>query len=166
MATRRVPYIKTIMSLDVYLISDTPIIKPPSSGIFVRRDGQTVEITEEEWFELHPDREPVRFIHDNDEEEETDEVFHAKITHNLGKMANAAGIYEALWRPEEIQVTHAHQLLVPLAQGLLSLLENREKYEEYNPKNGWGNYDTLVAFVSNYLTACIQYPNATVKTDR
>lgn len=30
------------------------------SGIFVRRNGATVEITEEEWFRLNPDREPFR----------------------------------------------------------------------------------------------------------
>lgn len=30
------------------------------SGIFVRRNGATVEITEEEWYRLNPGREPVR----------------------------------------------------------------------------------------------------------
>lgn len=31
------------------------------SGIFVRRNGSNVEITDEEWFGLNPGREPVRF---------------------------------------------------------------------------------------------------------
>ena len=30
------------------------------SGIYVRRNGATVEISEEEWSNLHPDREPCR----------------------------------------------------------------------------------------------------------
>lgn len=30
------------------------------------------------------------------------EVFSANITHNLGEMADKAGIYKACWRPEEI----------------------------------------------------------------
>lgn len=32
------------------------------------------------------------------------EVFSANITHNLGAMAEAAGIYRHLWRPEEVGV--------------------------------------------------------------
>ena len=32
------------------------------SGIFVRENGSTVEITEEEWRRRNPDREPVRFL--------------------------------------------------------------------------------------------------------
>lgn len=30
------------------------------------------------------------------------DVFWANITHNLGRMADEAGIYKHLWRPEEI----------------------------------------------------------------
>ena len=32
-------------------------------------------------------------------EEKSEELFWANITHNLGKMADKAGIYEACWRP-------------------------------------------------------------------
>jgi hypothetical protein len=31
------------------------------SGIYIRRNGALIEITEEEWYVLHPDKEPVRF---------------------------------------------------------------------------------------------------------
>ena len=38
------------MSLDVYLIAESPPTSPQGgSGIFVRRNGQTVEISREEW---------------------------------------------------------------------------------------------------------------------
>jgi hypothetical protein len=30
------------------------------SGIFIRRDGRNLEISEEEWYRLHPGRKPVR----------------------------------------------------------------------------------------------------------
>lgn len=33
---------------------------PVGSGIFIRRNGANVEITEEEWYRLNPGREPVR----------------------------------------------------------------------------------------------------------
>lgn len=35
------------------------------------------------------------------------EVCALNITHNLGRMAKEAGIYQHLWRPEEIGVTKA-----------------------------------------------------------
>lgn len=34
-------------------------------------------------------------------------LYSRNITHNLGRMAQAAGIYECLWRPEEHGITHA-----------------------------------------------------------
>ena len=37
-----------------------PIKESVGSGIFVRRNGATVEISEEEWQRENPDREPVR----------------------------------------------------------------------------------------------------------
>ena len=38
--------------------------------------------------------------------EENEEVFSANITNNLNKMANAAGIYDALWRPYRFADTY------------------------------------------------------------
>ena len=45
-------------------------------------------------------------------------VFTSNITHNLGKMAEAAGIYKHLWCPEEIGITKAKQLIQPLKKDL------------------------------------------------
>jgi hypothetical protein len=149
------------MSLDVYLTVETPLNKPKSSGIFVRRGGKNVEITEAEWYEMYPSSDPVRVIDDDDE---TTEVYTANITHNLSKMATVAGLYEALWEPNLINVSKAHQLIVPLSAGLVELMSNPEKYKVYNPKNGWGDYDGLIEFMKDYLTACIKYPEATVST--
>ena len=39
---------------------EVPDRKPPGSGIFVRRHGTSVEVSEEEWYRLNPGREPVR----------------------------------------------------------------------------------------------------------
>jgi hypothetical protein len=41
---------------------EKPIRESCGSGIFVRRNGATVEITEEEWKEENPNREPIRVI--------------------------------------------------------------------------------------------------------
>lgn len=94
---------------------------------------------------------------------EAEAVWDYNITHNLNKMADEAGIYFALWRPEEIGITKAKQLIEPLGDGLKKLLENPTKYKEHNPSNGWGDYDGLVRFVTEYIKACGQYPDANVR---
>lgn len=93
-------------------------------------------------------------------------LYSANITHNLNRMANAAGIYEALWRPEEIGVTHAIQLIPLLREGVARLVKNPKEFEQYNPENGWGTYSGLVSFVKEYLAACEEYPDATVYVSR
>ena len=148
------------MSLDVYLTM-SGASKPAGSGIFVRKDGQTVEISREEWDRKFPGREPVIAT-----AEESDEVYSANITHNLGRMAGAADIYEYLWRPDEIGVTHAKQLITPLRNGLARLKSEPAKFAPFNPSNGWGNYDGLVRFVEQYLAACEAHPEATVRVWR
>lgn len=151
------------MSLDIYLSVKEPITKKGSSGIFVRENGQTIEITEEEWYTRNPDKEPIKV---QTEEETTTEVYSANITHNLNTMAENAGIYKHLWRPEELNITKASELIEPLREGLHELKTNPEKYKKFNPDNGWGSYDGLVKFVENYLNACYEYPNADVEVWR
>ena len=90
------------------------------------------------------------------------EVFSANITHNLNKMADEAGIYKHLWRPDEIGITQAGQLIEPLRRGLADLKARPEYYERFNPESGWGSYATLVRFVEEYVAACEQHPDADV----
>jgi hypothetical protein len=97
---------------------------------------------------------------------ETVNLYNANITHNLNRMADVAGIYHALWRPEEIGVTYALQLIPILREGLACLLKDPKEFEQYNPKNGWGSYSGLVSFVRAYLAACEEYPDATVSVSR
>ena len=94
------------------------------------------------------------------------EIFSGNITHNLGEMAVAAGIYEALWRPDELGITTAHQLIKPLRYGLARLRGDPEKFKAHNPENGWGSYDGLMRLVVEYLAACEESPDATVKVSR
>jgi hypothetical protein len=147
------------MSLDVYLHGAQS--QSAGTGIFVRDNGQTREITRAEWDERFPGREPVVAYTDDDES-----VYSANITHNLGHMASEAGLYEALWRPEEIGITHAAQLIEPLRAGLELLRADPARFKQFNPSNGWGDYGGLVAFVENYLRACEHWPGATVEVSR
>ncbi len=94
------------------------------------------------------------------------EVFSRNITHNLNAMAEAAGIYKHLWRPDEIGITKASQLIEPLRIGLAKLEADPEGFAKYNASNGWGMYNHFVPWVREYLQACEQYPDADVSVSR
>jgi hypothetical protein len=102
-------------------------------------------------------------VHDK---ETRDYYFDDNITHNLSEMAEAAGIYEHLWRPEEIGVEKAGDLVGPLEAGLRRLKGHPGKYRKLNPDNGWGTYEGLVEFVERYLAACEAHPDAEVSAHR
>ena len=93
-------------------------------------------------------------------------VYESNITHNLGRMAEEAGIYMHLWRPEEIGVTTAGQLIEPLRAGVALLKSDPPRFEKHNAKNGWGLYEHFVPWVEKYLRACEENPNATVTASR
>lgn len=94
------------------------------------------------------------------------EVFQANITHNLGRMAEEAGIYKHLWRPEEIGITTAEQLIEPLRDALDRLIHEPERFKQFDPPNKWGSYETLLKFVSDYLAACEENPSAIIQVSR
>jgi hypothetical protein len=93
-------------------------------------------------------------------------MYEANITHNLGRMAEAAGIYEHLWRPEEIGITKAFELIEPLTEGLQRLRDNPDHYKQFGPSNGWGSYDGLVDWVGRYLVACKDNPDGEIEVSR
>lgn len=152
------------MSLDVYLTAEHMIEAQhePESAIYIREDGRTRRISREEWNERFPGREPVVVC----APKETNVVYSANITHNLNTMADRAGIYLHLWRPEEIGISKARQLIKPLRAGLTRLSANEEFYRKFEPENGWGTYSTLVSFVQEYLDACVKYSDASVSVSR
>lgn len=148
------------MSLNVYL--NLPGAQTThETRIYIREDGQTKAISRTEWDARFPDREPAIVESGGD-----GQVYSANITHNLGRMAQAAGIYEVLWRPEEVSITLAEQLIQPLRDGLALLNSDPARFEMLNPENGWGNYEGLCRFVADYLAACEHYPQAEVSVWR
>lgn len=94
------------------------------------------------------------------------EVFSANITHNLGKMAERAGIYKHLWEPETIGITKAGQLVEPLKNGLEKMKSNPSEFEKDNSPNGWGLYENFVPWIEKYLNACIKNPDAEISVWR
>ena len=118
--------------------------------------------------------------------EQIEEVYSSNITHNLGTMADKAGIYEALWRPhrlkegynipesdnkaewefEEQNETLAKDIVPVIEKGLSDLKARSEYFETFNSPNGWGTYEHFVPFVEDYLKACKEYPDAVVTVSR
>jgi len=96
------------------------------------------------------------------------ELYSANITHNLGLLADAVGLYQALWSPEELGLTRANQLIDLLERGLRRLGDRsrREEFRKLEPANGWGTFDGLVTFTENYLACCRDYPEALVRVSR
>ena len=94
------------------------------------------------------------------------EVFSASITHNLTVMADAAGIYKYLWRPEELGIFKAKDLIEPLSEGLDRLKSDPERFRRLNAENGWGTYDDFVPWLESYLKACKENPSAKILVSR
>ena len=94
------------------------------------------------------------------------ELYSRNITHNLSRMADEAGIYECLWRPEEIGIKHAHQIVPILEKGLALLVTQKARFEAFNSPNGWGMWEHFVPFCADYLQACRDHPWAVVRASR
>jgi len=97
---------------------------------------------------------------------EEEYFFTLNITHNLVRMAKEAGVYQHLWRPEEIGITKAGELVEPLSVALRVMVADPGRFMQFNPKNGWGDYDGLLDFIKQYLVECICYPDAIIEISR
>jgi hypothetical protein len=160
------------MSLDVWLKLDQENPRAPKpakgSGIFVRRNGSTQQISLEEYQQMYPGLNPVTISEESSDGESDGEivVYEGNITHNLIDMAKFAGLYEATWHPEMLFEGNilASQISPYLACGLRKLVINSDKAKAFASPNGWGTYEQMLIFVSEYLEACCLYPEAFVNT--
>lgn len=99
-------------------------------------------------------------------EEQEENVFHANITHNLAEMAEKAGIYKTLWRPEEINAEKAKDIIEAVETGLKDLKERPEYFMRFDSPNGWGLYVDFVPFVEEYLKALKKNPESEIQVRR
>lgn len=147
------------MSLDLWLeVDGPPLVVEPHDEIFIRRDGETIEISRAEWDHLYPGRDPVTIRGIT-----TNQVYDCNITHNLAPMAEAAGLY-FLWHPEDHKIERAEQMVPMIEAGLQKLRENPVAMKTFNPANGWGSYEGLIRFAEGILDACRLNPSARVRT--
>lgn len=119
-------------------------------------------------------------------EEKEEELYWGNITHNLGVMADEAGLYEALWRPYklfddynipekdydgEYEYAKKHQVIASdiikvIEVGLQKMKDNPEHYKTFDSPNGWGLYINFIPFIEKYLAALKKYPESIVSISR
>jgi len=92
----------------------------------------------------------------------TREVCDLNITHNLGKLASAIGIYPFLWRAPEFGIERAEQLIKPLEYTLDYMRKNRDRLLEHEPENVWGTFDGFLWFCEELLRVAKEYPHAII----
>lgn len=95
------------------------------------------------------------------------------VTHNLGPMARALGVYEIIWHPErnprrflwwKSPLRGRH--LAPVVRNALSKLEAHPgEFRSYNPPNGWGNLEMMEEFLRDVLRDCLECPNGKLRAN-
>lgn len=95
-----------------------------------------------------------------------DKQYWSNITHNLNKMAEEAGIYMHLWRPEEIKINKASQLIEPLEKALELMKSDPDRFMKFDSPNGWGTYAAFIPWIERYLNACKDHPDSEISVSR
>ena len=91
-------------------------------------------------------------------------VYDANITHNLGDMAQAAGIYDALWHLKHVH--NAGDLAAVLEDGIRDMKRNPAWYNQHDAESGWGTYEQFLPWLIELHAACVVYPNAKLEVSR
>lgn len=152
------------MSLDVYIKYKKPekrIIKKGLDGVAC---GSTMA------------------IYDKDTEVE-ESYWHANVTHNMGEMASYIPVtykvggekyendlYHLVWRPDEVGVgnicNNTNVVAEALQTGIAYMVKHREELLQYNPDNGWGDYDSFLFWLIDYWYACLEHPGCKIEISR
>lgn len=95
-----------------------------------------------------------------------DVIYSNGITHNLVPMAQKLGIYKHLWRPEEIGIKTAGELIEPLREAVKKMRRRPEFFRKFDSPNGWGKYADFLLFLERLLNACELNPDCTIAVSR
>ena len=105
---------------------------------------------------------------------EEDREWVANITHNMNKMAqrifvseNKETLYDYVWRPEELyREIYTNEMKNVLTKGICIMISKRKSLLRYEPKNGWGFYDSFLKFLIEYKEACEDNPGYIIEVSR
>jgi hypothetical protein len=91
------------------------------------------------------------------------------LTHNLAEMARKAGVYDAVWHPEQLVTSgtpKAWHVLGRLTRGTTGMKADPAQFKKLEPSNGWGTYDDFLLWLEEYRNACELFPDALVTVER
>ena len=94
------------------------------------------------------------------------EVFERNITHNLARMADAAGLYIPLGGPNCCRPRRRPNLSARSSLGFAVLKGDKWRFKRIRTGEWVGSYDGLVRFAESYLAACREYPDAQIRVSR
>lgn len=110
--------------------------------------------------------------------EESDE-WHTNITHNMTSMAQevpvfyhnkgeewSTTLYAIVWRADEIQADNTTCVGEALIGAIKYMVEHRKELLKFNPKNGWGNYDSFLLWLIIYKEMCEDNPDCKILLSR
>lgn len=92
--------------------------------------------------------------------------FSANITHNLGKMASEAGLYDCVWRPDENNYSKAGDIIADLRIGIARMAAAPTHYKKFDSASCWGLYYDFMPWLIRYLEACENNPDAAIGVSR
>lgn len=90
-------------------------------------------------------------------------VFDANITHNLVRMWQLAGVYDALYMSEG---KRARDVLNALEGGLAYMRANPGECRQQDAPNGWGTYKDALPWLERLTEACRRYPDASIRISK
>lgn len=131
--------------------------------IIVRNFAGLEVIPREEWDRRFPGVEPFTSVVAAEMDQS---VFEGSTTHNLTEMAREAGVYLAMWRPEDIGATTAKDIVDALAKGIAAMEADPDRFKAFNAPNGWGTYDDFLELLKKYHQACTEHPDAIIEVGR
>ena len=113
-------------------------------------------------------------VYIKNKKKEEDREWVANITHNMNKMAqrifvseNKETLYDYVWRPEELyREIYTNEMKNVLTKGICIMVSKRKSLLRYEPKNGWGSYDSFLKFLIEYKKACEDHPDYIIEASR
>lgn len=86
-------------------------------------------------------------------------LFDSNYTHNCVPMWKKAGIYEALYESEG---KTAYEVIETLKKGLQDMKDHPKIYQELNPDNGWGDYESALKWIQELVDTFERHPKGVI----
>lgn len=91
------------------------------------------------------------------------EVFSTNVTHNLARMFDEAGVYDALYMSEG---KCAGDIISVIEEGIAKMEAEPERFKPFSAKNGWGTYEQAIPWLKDLVVGLKENPDATIRVSK